>query len=119
MWRGNLDAPQKEAPVDKHQCACVRSTSRRGGSRGRAKRLPCKPTRSAWQDWPLKLKSTTNLSDQASYPTVEACKSSAGVRRLKQDMGIRHDVLDRSPATKIEPALDLYPDEIGGWAIAK
>lgn len=47
------------------------------------------------------------------YPTVEACENSAGVRRLKQDMGIRQEVLDRSQATKIEPALDLYPDEIG------
>lgn len=46
------------------------------------------------------------------YSTAAACQATAGTRRLKQSMGIRQEVLDRSGATAIEPALAHYPDEI-------
>lgn len=46
------------------------------------------------------------------YPTAAACEKSAGVRRLKTSLGLQQEVLGRDEATAIEPALDLYPDEI-------
>ena len=46
------------------------------------------------------------------YPSAEACDKSAGIRRLKQSLGLQQDVLSRKEATSLEPALDLYPDEI-------
>ncbi|HTO31005.1 MAG TPA: FAD-dependent oxidoreductase [Pararhizobium sp.] len=46
------------------------------------------------------------------YSTAKAFAAGAAVHRLKQSMGIRQEVLDRSEATAIEPALTLYPDSI-------
>lgn len=48
------------------------------------------------------------------YPTAAAVAGTTETRRLKQEMGIGQAVLDRAEATALEPALGLYPDEIGG-----
>jgi D-amino-acid dehydrogenase len=48
------------------------------------------------------------------YPTDRALAATAAARALKREMGIRQEVLDRAAATRIEPALDLYPDAIAG-----
>ncbi|MFT0861434.1 FAD-dependent oxidoreductase [Ancylobacter sp. G4_0304] len=47
------------------------------------------------------------------YPSIAACEKSAAVQALKRSLGLQQDILTRSEATAIEPALDLYPDEIG------
>jgi D-amino-acid dehydrogenase len=47
------------------------------------------------------------------YPSADSFAATEAVRRLKQSLGIRQEVLDRAAATAIEPALDLYPDAIG------
>lgn len=46
------------------------------------------------------------------YGTEAACAAGARLRAVKEELGIRQEVLDRAAATAIEPALDLYPDAI-------
>ena len=46
------------------------------------------------------------------YSTEAAANATTGLRALKASFGIQQHVLDRTQATAIEPALDLYPDPI-------
>lgn len=46
------------------------------------------------------------------YPTVAACEKTLPARRLKQSLGLGQAVLGRAESTALEPALDLYPDQI-------
>lgn len=46
------------------------------------------------------------------YRSAAACDAGVAARRLKQQLGVRLQVLDRAEATAIEPALDLHPDPI-------
>lgn len=46
------------------------------------------------------------------YPSRASYEKGAGVRAAKQALGFRLETLDRAAATRIEPALDHYPDTI-------
>jgi D-amino-acid dehydrogenase len=46
------------------------------------------------------------------YGSAAACDAGRAVRELKQQLGIRQEVLSRDEATAIEPALASYPDVI-------
>jgi D-amino-acid dehydrogenase len=48
------------------------------------------------------------------YGTAAGVAGTAPMRALKHSMGFTQQVLTRQEATSLEPALDLYPDEIAG-----
>ena len=50
------------------------------------------------------------ICDHVLDVVQNACEAGAAVRQLKQQLGIRQQVLDRAEATAIEPALALYPE---------
>ena len=65
------------------------------------------------------LQSDLNLSfDYAAsgkmilYSSAKSCDSGTPIMQLKRELGIRLEILDRTEATAIEPALNSYPDAI-------
>ena len=46
------------------------------------------------------------------YASAAACDAGVAVRKLKHNLGVKLEVINRAEATAIEPALELYPNPI-------